>query len=238
MSRSKKPLYLLLLLSLTLAAPRPAAADPLPEVQRWCQAYAPAVRPLHAALDEALDSLGRGWGPDSHGLGYPLHEALLPVAALLPVPDPRLDRRLRRALVSLEEGSRACMRSMPMTSLLRLVEGGKALAELESGLAAVAASCVPACPPSPASQTSGCRSTGASLTLLVGIEGEGLSLADNSQAPASARGRRGGLRVIESDSDPEADREPRGSEKSRSRRTPRAPKRPPAHAKPRRSGTE
>ncbi|MEA2691872.1 MAG: hypothetical protein QOJ16_1259, partial [Acidobacteriota bacterium] len=144
--RERKSLYLLLVLSVAPASARSAAAAPLPprpEVVRWCQAYPAAVRPLHAALDEALDSLGRGWGPDSHGLGYPLHETLLPVAALLPVPDPLLDRRLRQALASLESGAEACMKSMPMTTRLRLMDGSKALADLESGLATVSPSCVP-----------------------------------------------------------------------------------------------
>src|SRR6476660_7155797 len=128
MPRFVKPLSFLFALSLSSVA----SAAPVPQAGRWCQAYVAAARPLHAALDEALDSLGHGWGPDSRGLGYPLHESLLPVAALLPVPDPALDRRLRRALLSLETGAQAAMKSMPMSTQLRLVEGGRALADFES----------------------------------------------------------------------------------------------------------
>ena len=154
-----------------------APAGPASPVPAWCRAYAPSARPLHLALDEALNSLGAGWGPDSRGLGFPLHQALLPVAALLPLPEPRLDRRLRQALLSLESGADACMKAMPMTTRLRLVEGARALADLEAGLAALS----PDCPV-------GRRDGGAALTLVVGVEGEGLALADTPLGAARPQG--------------------------------------------------
>jgi hypothetical protein len=230
-----KSLCLLLLLSLA-AVPEPATAAAAtaaitagaapPPVAPWCQAYAPAARPLHVAMDEALESLGHGWGPDSRGLGYPLHEALLPVAALLPVPDPLLDRRLRRALLSLEGAADACMKAMPMTTRLRLVEGARALAELESGLAAVSPGCLPACPTGPSVPAPGCRSGGAALTLVVGVEGEGLALADTPLGSQRPQGTAA------------AAPETRGAEKARARRSaPRGSKQPPpTRPKPHRSG--
>jgi hypothetical protein len=179
-----KSLCPLLLLSLVTAVPGKAApvaaggvAGALPAITPWCQAYTPAARPLHRALDEALDSVGTGWGPDSRGLGYPLHQALLPVASLLPLPDPLLDRRLRQALLSLEGGAEACMKSMPMTTRLRLVEGARALAELETKLAALSPACLP-----------GSRSGGAALTVVVGVEGEGLALSDTPLGSQPAQG--------------------------------------------------
>ncbi len=208
----KKPLSLLVILSLGAAAAH--AAAPLPQAGRWCQAYVAAARPLHSALDEALDSVGHGWGPDSRNLGYPLHEALLPVAALLPAPDPTLDRRLRRALFALESGAQACMKSMPMTTRLRLVDGGRELADFETALAKIAGD-APACLPA----WSGVEK----LALVVGVEGEGMALADT---PA-------GLVVASPAGDSQApEAKTKGSAGSRSRKAPKTPKKP-APARPR-----
>jgi len=213
-----------LLFALALFTATSLSAAPLPQTGAgsWCQAYVSAARPLHAALDEALDSLGHGWGPDSRGLGYPLHESLLPVAALLPVPDPTLDRRLRRALLSLETGAQSCMRSMPMTTRLRLVEGGRALADFESGLAGIPG-VAPACLPTWSGREK--------LALVVGVEGEGMTLADTPPGlvvpPSRAQGK-----------DRQTAAEPRDAAKARSQKAPKAPKtakpRQPAPAKPRR----
>jgi hypothetical protein len=113
-----------------------------PRIALWCGAYAPLAQPLHVALAEALDSLGRGWGPDSRHLGYPVHMALLPVAALPPLPDPLLDRQLRRALGALARGAEACGKGMAMTTLLRFAEGSRELAGLESELSVSSPLCV------------------------------------------------------------------------------------------------
>ena len=125
-------------------------------------------------------------------------------------------RRFRQALGSLESGAEACMKSMPMTTRLRLVDGGRALADLESGLAAVSPTCVPA------------WSGRAKLTLVVGVEGEGMTLAENPGSVVSS-----GRRATPADAKPD----PEGS---RSRRAPRAakPRQPSTHAKPHRSGAE
>src|SRR5262249_50393203 len=122
------------------AALRPALAP-------WCRAYAPAARPLRVALGEAWDSLGRGWGPASRNLGYPVRAALHPAAALPPPPHPLLDRQLRQALLSIEEGTQACAKGMPMTARLRWAAGLTALSRFESSLAALSGECAfPAAP--------------------------------------------------------------------------------------------
>jgi hypothetical protein len=209
-------LSLLFVLAFGTAASLTAA--PPPQAGRWCQAYVSAARPLHSALDEALDSLGHGWGPDSRGLGYSLHESLLPVAALLPAPDPALDRRLRQALLSLETGAQSCMKSMPMTTRLRLVEGTRALADFESGLAKIAGG-VPACLPAWSGREK--------LSVVVGVEGEGMSLADTPAGLVVPPGGAAG-------SDPQTEPKARSSAGARSRnKAPKAPKKP-APARPRR----
>jgi len=113
-----------------------------PALTLWCRAYAPAARPLRAALAEAWDSLERGWGPASRNLGYPVREALRSVTALPPLPDPRLDRQLRQALLSIEEGARACAKGMPMTTRLRWGAALQELAGVEASLAAGSGECV------------------------------------------------------------------------------------------------
>jgi hypothetical protein len=117
------------------AARRPALA-------LWCRAYTSAARPLRAALGEAWDSLERGWGPASRNLGFPVREALRSVTALPSLPDPRLDRQLRQALLSIEEGAGACAKGMPMTTRLRWGTGLQELAGVEASLAAGSGECV------------------------------------------------------------------------------------------------
>jgi hypothetical protein len=118
-----------------------------PAVDLWCRAYTAAVRPLRAALDETWDSLERGWGPASRNLGYPVHQALRPIAALPPLPEPGLDRQLRQALFYIEEGAAACSKGMPMTALLRLAAGRQDLGEVESRLATYSGGCAFPAPP-------------------------------------------------------------------------------------------
>jgi hypothetical protein len=113
-----------------------------PALTLWCRSYALAARPLRAALGEAWDSLERGWGPTSRNLGYPVREALRSVTALPPLPDPRLDRQLRQALLSIEEGAQACTKGMPMTAQLRWTAGRRDLAGVEASLAAGSGECV------------------------------------------------------------------------------------------------
>jgi hypothetical protein len=190
-------------------------------VAGWCRAYAPAARPLHRVLDEALQSLGAGWGPDSRGLGYPLHQALLPVAALLPVPEPRLDGHLRQVLLALQSGAEACMKSMPMTTRLRLVEGARALADLEVLLAAAS----PDCDFDSSGGQTGSRNGAAALTLVVGVEGEGYSLPDTPLASPSSHG----TALASGTGGPAGPggtggKPTRGAEKTSAKRAPKSPK--------------
>jgi hypothetical protein len=182
-----------------------------PAVTRWCQTYPATAHPLYTALDEALDSLDRGWGPASRGLGFPVHAALLPLALLLPVPDPLLDHQLRQALFDLEEGAHACGKGMSMTALLRLGQGRKGLAGLDRALAAYSPACVPQGP-------------GESFTLLVGRESAGPDLPGNrgeQGEPSSAKGSPAGIKA-----------EAKGSEKARTPRAPRSPKKPRSQSHP------
>jgi hypothetical protein len=213
---------LLFLSSAASAAPPSLPAAPSSPISGWCQAWPDVIRPVHAALEEALDSLSRGWGPDSHGLGYPLHQSLLPLAARLPVPDARLDRQLRQTLFLLEEGAQACMKSMPMTTRLRLVDGARALAGLESSLAAASPGCASACP------APGCRSAAAALSVLIGQEEEaGATLPGGGPLPTG----RPGLVVAGAGAAPALRPEPEPEAKPKAKLG-RKPKKPSA-AKPR-----
>jgi len=180
-----------------------------PTLALWCQTYTPAVRPLRAALDEAWDSLGRGWGPASRNLGYPVHEALRPVATLPPLPDPHLDRQLRQAFLFIEEGAQACTKGMPMTARLRWAAGLQALAGVESSLAALSGDC-----PVPAA---------AAFTVVVGGEVRDPYASGGAAEPAGRS---------EKPAAPGTAKEPKSA---KSRRTSGASRKPPAgQSRPRR----
>ncbi|HZF11753.1 MAG TPA: hypothetical protein VFE33_23450 [Thermoanaerobaculia bacterium] len=172
-----------------------------PALDLWCRAYIPAARPLRASLGEAWDSLERGWGPASRNLGYPVREALRPLAALPPLPDPRLDRQLRQALLYIKEGAQACTKGMPMTARLRWGTGLQQLAEVEASLAAGAGECA-----FPAA---------ASFTVVVGEEvGDPYASGGGSgSAAAAAPPTKKGAPGSPQDSGTARTRTPRGSQK-------------------------
>jgi hypothetical protein len=106
-----------------------------PQLEAWSRRYEPAVRPLRAALAEAIGYLARGRGPESRTVCYPVADALPGLAALQRAPDPLLDHRLAAALATLRTGTEACTRGLPATGLRWLREGERRLGEADTFLA-------------------------------------------------------------------------------------------------------
>ena len=111
-----------------------------PHLAAWCGRYRAALRPLTAAIDEALRSLRFAAGPYPRHVAYPVAVAAAALGAThLPAPDPDLDRQLRTALLHLEGGAAACQQGMQTTAQLWLGSGRAWLAAAERTLALYAA---------------------------------------------------------------------------------------------------